>query len=227
MKIVLVGATALSVATAKILIGRGEAVVMIERDKARIDALAQELDCGFIHGDGTKPAILREAGPADSQLLLCLTDNDQANILAGLVGRSLGFPRVVPKIDDPEFEHICIELSLGDTIVPHRHIARALADLALGREAVDLSTFVKGEVRMFSFVAGEEDGMTVGELKLPDRCAIMCIYRGNDFALPDQDTKLKKGDEIVLICHSRQIGALEKRWGAAGAGAAAEGSEAE
>ena len=216
MKVVLVGATPLSVSTAKILIGRGDAVVMIERDKERIDAIAQEVDCGFIHGDGTKPAILREAGPADSQLLLCLTDNDQANILASLVGRSLGFPRVVPKIDDPEFEHICIELSLVDTIVPHRHIARALADLALGKEAVDLSTFVKGEVRMFSFVAAEEDGMTVGELKLPDGCAAMCIYRGDDFVLPNQDTKLKKGDEIVLICHSRQLEALGKRWGAEG-----------
>jgi len=219
MKVVLVGATPLSVTTAKILIGRGDDVVIIERDKERIDALAQEVDCGFIHGDGTKPAILREAGPADSQLLLCLTDNDQANILASLVGRSLGFPRVVPKIDDAEFEHICIELSLVDTIVPHRHIARALADLALGKEAVDLATFVKGEVRMFSFVATEEDEMTVDALKLPDRCAVMCIYRGDDFVLPDPDTRLKKGDEIVLICHSRQLEALNKRWGTAGNGA--------
>jgi len=214
MKIVLVGGTPLGIATAKLLTARGDDVVIIERDKETIDALARELDCGFIHGVGTKPAILREAGPADSQLLLCLTNNDQANILASLVGRSLGFPRVVPKIDDPEFEHICVELSLLDAIIPHRSIARTLADLAHGKESVELSTIVKGEVRMFSFAVAEDAaGGKIGDLKLPDDCRAICVYRGTDFLLPDANTKIRKGDEIVLITHSRNLDALAARWG--------------
>lgn len=209
MKVVVIGATPLGVLTAKMLIARGDNVVMIERDKDQIDALTEQLDCGYIHGDGTKPAILREAGPADSELLLCLTNNDQANILAALVGRSLGFTRVVPKIDDPEFEHICVELGLSNTIVPDSHVARDLSDLAHGSEAVDLATFIKGEVGLFSFVAGEAlDDIRVGELKLPDPCKVMCIYRDESFILPNGVTKLKKDDEVVLITHTRHLEAL-------------------
>ena len=61
-------------------------------------------------------------------MLFALTDNDQANILASLVGRSLGFKRVVTKIQDAELEHICKELGLEDIIVPSRTIGRFLAE---------------------------------------------------------------------------------------------------
>lgn len=58
---------------------------------------------------GVLVALLREADPSRTDFLFCLTGNDQTNILASLAGRSLGYGRVVPKIDDPEFEHLCIE----------------------------------------------------------------------------------------------------------------------
>ncbi len=128
MRVVIIGASSLAVVTAKLMRERGEEVVIIEHDKDHIDALSEELDCGFLHGDGSKPAILREADPKGTDVLFALTDNDQANILASLVGRSLGFKRVVTKIQDAEFEHICKELGLEDIIVPSRTIGRFLAE---------------------------------------------------------------------------------------------------
>jgi trk system potassium uptake protein TrkA len=128
MRAVFIGAGSLAVMTAKLIRERGEEVVIIEQDKERIDALAEQIDCGFLHGDGSKPAMLREADPEHTDVLFALTGNDQANILASLVGRSLGFKRVVTKIDDFEFEHICRELGLEDVIVPSRTVGRFLAE---------------------------------------------------------------------------------------------------
>lgn len=128
MRVVFIGASSLAVVTAKLMRERGDEVVIIEHDKDHIDALTEELDCGFLHGDGSKPAILREADPNGTNVLFALTDNDQANILASLVGRSLGFKRVVTKIQDAELEHICKELGLEDIIVPSRTIGRFLAE---------------------------------------------------------------------------------------------------
>ncbi len=147
MRAVLIGAGSVAVATARQLLAHGHEVVIIERDKDRIDALMGDLDCGYIHGDGSRPAILREAGPEHSDLLFCLTGSDQANIIASLVGRSLGFRRVVTKIDDPAFEHICIELGLDGTIIPARTIGQHLADMAEGQEPPELSTMNREEAR--------------------------------------------------------------------------------
>jgi trk system potassium uptake protein len=213
MRVVFVGASSLAVMAAHILLHRGHEVVIIERDKAVIDALAEELDCGFLLGDGAKPALLREADPADTGILFCLTGNDQTNILASLVGRSLGFPRVVTRIEGEEFEHVCIELGLEDTIVPARAIGRHLADMVDGQSVLELSSMIKGEARVLSFAVRAEDEGTIADLQLPVTARVICVYRGDEFLLGDPDTKLRQGDEVVLITHRQGLAPLAERWG--------------
>ena len=214
MRAVFVGAGSLAVMTAQYLLKRGHEVVMIERDRERIDALAEELDCGFLHGDGSKPALLREADPQGSDFLFCLTGDDQTNILASLAGRSLGFNRVVPKIDDPEFEHLCVELGLEDMIIPARTTGRYLADMFEGRDHMEVIALIKDEARVFSFIAREEDEKPIGELELPEASRVMFFYRDEKFTLPEPDTSLRRGDEVMIITHSRNLETLHKRWGA-------------
>jgi len=213
MRAVFVGASSLAVMTARFLLRRRHEVVIIERSKERIEALAGELDCGFLLGDGSKPVLLREADPARTDLLFCLTGNDQANILASLVGRSLGFARIVTKIDDPEFEHICIELGLEDMIIPSRTIGRYLADLFQGMNLLDLSGVIKDEARIFTFIAGHDDEMAADELKLPSRSRVVCLYRGGKFVAVQENTRLQADDEVVLITHADDLPALHERWG--------------
>ena len=73
MRAVFVGAGSLAVMTARRLLKHGREAVMIDCDKARIDALAEELDCGFLRGDSSKPALLREADASKTDFLFCLT----------------------------------------------------------------------------------------------------------------------------------------------------------
>lgn len=213
MRAVFIGAAAMTLMTARILLKRGHEVVIIEQDMGRIDALAEEIDCGFIHGDGGKPAILREADPDNTDFLFCLTGHDQSNIIASLVGRSLGFKRVVTRIEDPEFEHICIELGLEDTIVPARTIGRYLADMFAGHDLLELSAMLKDEARVFAFVVRAEEAVPLGELGLPRDCRVVCCYRDGKFLLPEPEDTLHADDEVVLITHSRHLPALEERWG--------------
>lgn len=213
MRAVLVGAGSLTVMTAHILLERGHEVVLIERDKARVTALSEELNCGFLQGDGSKPAILREAGPKETDVLYCLTGNDQVNIISGLVGHSLGFPRVVTKIEDPEFEHICIELGLEDTIIPVRTTGLYLADMLEGKNPMELSTMIRNEARVFSFVARDTDQGAVAELALPEDSRVVCVYRDGKFIAATDDVKLKTDDEVVIVTHRKNLAALEERWG--------------
>jgi trk system potassium uptake protein TrkA len=212
MRVAFVGAGNLSVMTARNLLEHGHEVVIIEQDKARIDELSSTLDCGYLHGDGSRPAVLRQADPEHTDVLFCLTGNDQINIIASLVGRSLGFSRVVTKVDDPELELICTELGLGHTIVPTRTISRFLTDMVGGRDILELSTMIKGEARVFSFVAGKDDEGPVSELKMPDSARVICYYREGKFTLADGESKLKEGDEAVVLTHSKNLSELKERW---------------
>ena len=82
------------------------------------------------------------------------TDSDQDNVIASLVGRSLGFDRVVTSIGDPQFEDICHELGLKDTIIPSRTISRYLEDMVGGGENVKLSTVTRSPSFTFDCEGG-------------------------------------------------------------------------
>jgi trk system potassium uptake protein TrkA len=56
-----------------------------------IDELPDDLDCSFPQGDGSRSDILREVNPEETDELLGLADDDKDNLIAALVGRSLGF----------------------------------------------------------------------------------------------------------------------------------------
>lgn len=212
MRIVFVGASQLAVMTARLLVDRKHEVIIIEADKEVIESLAPDLDCGFIHGDGSKPHILREAGPEQTDVLFCLTPHDQVNILAALIGRSLGIKRVVPSIREPELDTICQELGLESTIIPDQTISRYLADMAVGIDVMELLTFIKGEARFFSFVADQESALRVEDLDLPRDARVVCFYREDEFHLADPETKLEPGDEAIVLTHSRNLAKLRERW---------------
>ena len=212
MRVVLIGASQVAIRAAELFIKRNYEVVIIETDRGKIDALSQELDCSFLHGDGSKPNILKEAGPKQTEFLFCLTNNDQNNIIASLVGRSLGFTRVVTRIQDPSFEPICLELGLEDIIIPSRTIARYLVDMVAGVGIPDISTVLKGEARLFSFIASEKEVGLVSELDLPQGARVICYYREGTFYLPKDETSLVAQDEVVILTYSDNLAALQERF---------------
>jgi trk system potassium uptake protein TrkA len=134
------------------------------------------------------------------------------NLISSLVGRSLGFKRVIPSLQDPEFDGICRELGLKDTILPSQTISRYLADMVEGLDILELSTVIKGEARFFTFTVDKEKGNSVADLDLPKTARIICYYRDSRFYLVDDQTKLRKGDEVVILTHSENISDLRDRW---------------
>lgn len=213
MRAAIIGASDVGVMVARILLSRGHEVVIIEKDREIIDALYDQIDCSFIHGDGTRPAILKEADLASAEGLFCVTESDQSNIIASLVGRSLGVRRVVTSIENPEFESVCLELGLPHTIVPPRTIARYLADMLDDVDVLELSTFIRGEARFYMFVVGDsEASRTIAELGLPADVRFVCLYRGGNFMLADADFELRAGDEVVLLTHAHNLAELHARF---------------
>lgn len=212
MRIVFVGTGVVSIQTAKELIKKGHDVVIIETDKARIDELSEEMDCSFLNGDGSQPNHLREVNPGQTDFLFCLTSSDQVNLIASLVGRSIGFERIVTSIGDPQFESICNELGLKDTINPSRTISRFLVDMVGGGENIQLSTIIKDEARFFALVATEKDAVAVKDLKLPAEAKVICFYRDGNFSHADEETTFRPGDEVVILTHSKNMPSLQERW---------------
>jgi trk system potassium uptake protein TrkA len=212
MRLAFIGTNPLTLTTAEMLLETGHEVVLIEKDKQRIEDLSERLDAGFLHGDGTEPEVLRDAEPENTDMLFCLLQSDQTNIIASLVGRSLGFQRVVPRIADPQFQRICNELGLENTVLPNRAVASHLVDLLHGEKSLEMSSLIRGDAEVFNFVTGEQDEDAVENLDLPPETRVICLYRDDTFTLPEKLSELRKGDEVILITRRNRLSELKNRF---------------
>jgi len=212
MRIVFSGASPTAIAAAQQLIDQGHDIIVIEVNKQKIDQISEKLDCGFLHGDAGKPAILNQVDPKQCDFLFCLTDNDQANIITSLLGRSLGFKRVVTSIENAELEEMCREIELRDIIIPAQSMSRHIENMVKGLDNIQLSTLLKGDARFFSFIAGKSDEKTVSELDLPEGTKCIYFYRDDTFHLIDDQTRFKEDDEIILLTDVDSLPELNDRW---------------
>lgn len=134
MRVVIIGASRLAMASARTFLGEGHEVVIIEKDQAVIDRLDEEYDCSFYCGDGARPGVLEDMDPDSTDLLLCLADEDTSNVLAAVVAKSMSFDRVVLRLEDDDLLSVCEQLGLDNVIVPDERVAQQLLDFAQGEK---------------------------------------------------------------------------------------------
>jgi len=211
MRIVFLGAGSTTVATALLLINHHHEVIIVEKCEARIRELSEHLDCGFLHGDGTRPDVLKQTNPETIDIMLCLAGMDQENILASLVGRTLKIPRIITKLEDPEFEAVAEALGLETVVVPLRTVSRHLADLVEGRDSLELSALIKDDVRLFGFVVQAPQQGSIDKLNLPEDARITWLYRNGQIMFAEPTLNLQEGDEVVVLARSEIAATLHGR----------------
>jgi len=171
--------------------------------------LGETLDCGFLLGDGSSPDLLREADPEHTDVLFCLTGHDQTNIIASLAARSLGYPRVVCLVGEADYEPLCRELGLEETLNPLRSLSHLLVSVAEHKGARSADEAIKHDAALHVRRIGK--GLTARELVLPDDARVIGFYRDGRLEFPAPETVWQAGDEILILARetsSAEIDAL-------------------
>jgi trk system potassium uptake protein TrkA len=81
-----------------------------------------------------------------------------------------------------------------------------------GHDPLVISTMFRDEARAFSFVVRDRDAVAISDIQLPRETRVVCLYRDDKFILPEKDTVLRVGDEVVLISHRNNMEELAARW---------------
>ncbi len=212
MRTIFIGASPLTVMAARRLLDAGHDVVIIDQDKEKISGLSETLDCGFVHGDGSRPAVLADLSPGNKDILFCLSSDDQDNIIASLIGQTMEFRAVVTKIEDPDFEDICSKLGLVNVIVPDRDVGERLAYMVEGHDLSSLNTEVEGGIRFFHFTAGKQDTGRLGDLDLPGQARAIVITRNGESIIAGADEEIRPDDRILVVTQRHDLDELRERF---------------
>jgi trk system potassium uptake protein TrkA len=212
LRIAFIGISSVTKIAAENFIENGHEVIIIETNKEKIDELSEKLDCGFIHGNGTKLDILKEVDPVKTDFLICITNDDHSNIIASLLANSLKFKTIITVIEDKELESICFELGLKGTVIPAKTISNYFQELIRGRDIFELRNVLKNEINLSSFTASKDHAMKVKDFKLPENARIVWLHRKDSFIFTDPDTEIKEKDEVVIATHSDHLDEIKKQF---------------
>ena len=191
----------------------GVRVRIIERDKAQAEIAAEALKRTVIlNGDAMDAAIQEEAGVFNSEMVICLTNDDKTNILSAVLAKKLGADHTISLINEISMQDMQSELGIDMVIDPRastissilRHVRRGrildVYSLEQGRAEV-----MEGEVLETSPLSGK----SLRDAELIDGIAIGAIISDGRVMFPTPDTVIKTGDQLVLFVEKSAMKDIE------------------
>src|SRR5436190_16270343 len=185
---------------------RHHEVTLIEQDtgaatRARVE-LPESVD--VLLGDACEPYVLEEAKLGEADVIVAATGDDEDNLVTSLLAKQeFAVPRVLARVNHSSNEWMFTEQWGVDAAVSPPHILTALVEEAVTvGDVVRLLKLERGKVALVELRLGEGSkvvGRPIYELRLPLDSAIVAIIREEHVVIPQPETVLAEGDELMAI----------------------------
>ena len=217
MNIVILGAGRVGRALAEQLVGESD-LTLVDTEGERLREIQSRLDVRTVLGGASHPKTLRAAGCEDAEIVVAVTANDEANLVAcKICGLLFQTPTKIARVrasalssearllggEGFGIDHVfCPEQIVADIVVNSishpgcigaYSFARGRASLAVIRVSPGAPT-ANRTVREVRRLAGKSDFRIVG------------IYREGSLVRPGGDSEILPGDEAFVVAAEEQIG---------------------
>jgi trk system potassium uptake protein TrkA len=205
MKVLVTGGGAVGRHLAVDLAERGHTVTLIEQNRALVEKLRTWAPgVTVMFGDACAPSVLEEAATSDMDVLVAATGDDEDNLVTSLLAKQeFAVPRVLARVNHPKNEWLFNEQWGVDAEVSPPHILTAMVEEAVSvGDLVRLIRLGGGQVAIVEMTLPEGSpsiGRAVYELRLPSDAVIVAILREGHVVIPQPETVLAAGDEVLAL----------------------------
>ena len=191
-------------------------MVVIDRNERALQRVADALDVMTLLGNGGSARVLEQAGIRQAAMLIAVTQSDESNVIACMLGKKFGVARTVARVRGDDFggrDHLLSneELGIDLTINPERVAAREIIKLLKTPAATEVDYFADNKVEMLGFRVHHEAevvGRKVRELPLSQDCLIVAIARNGDVIIPRGDDVIMANDTIFVLGKTGSLGGI-------------------
>jgi trk system potassium uptake protein TrkA len=205
VRVVITGAGAVGRHLAADLGERGHQVTLIEQDPATVrKAEGWAPGVELLLGDACEPWVLEKAKVSSADVLVAATGDDEDNLVTSLLAKQeYAVPRVLARVNHPRNEWMFTEQWGVDAAVSPPHILTALVEEAVTvGDLVRLLRLEGGRVALVEMTLPDDSpnaGRPIYELRLPPDSAIVAILRDGHVVIPQPESVIARGDEIVAL----------------------------
>ena len=210
MRIIIAGAGEVGFHIAKLLAYEGQDIILIDKDKEKLDYVASHLDVATIKGSSTSLRVLQEAMVEKADLVICATSTEETNIATAIIAKNLGAKKTVSRIENTEYlqkkdilnlKTIGIDEIISPESLAAKEIERLLKEAAL----TDTFDFSRGMLSMIGLSIHEDsvlNNKTIAEASSmhPGHDFVTAaILRDNETIIPRGNNRFQKDDHAYFI----------------------------
>ena len=197
------------------IIGGGNVGLMLAQNLEKVNMKIKIIECDYkrcveltedlkntlvINGDGANFELLEEERVGESDVVVCVTNNDEKNLLCSLLAKQLGVPKVITRVSKNAnaklFERVGIDVAISEN-------GAAIDDIENDLIKTDieiLATVERGQGEVLEIaVPFDFKTESLMNIKLPCKAIIAIIQRRNKVIIPKGDTLVMPKDTLIIF----------------------------
>ena len=193
-------------------------VKLIEHSPERAQRLSESLDGTVVlHGDAADEDLLREEGIDQTDVFCAVTNDDQVNILSGMLAKRMGARKVMALINRNAFVDLVQGGTIDIAISPQQTTVSALLAHVRRGDVVAVHSLRRGAAEAIEAIAHGDPrtskvvGRAVEDIRLPAGTTIDAVVRGDDVIIAHHDTVIENDDHVILfLTDKKKVAEVEK-----------------
>ena len=211
MKIIIVGAGEVGFHIASHLALENKDVVVVDNSAEALRRVSDNLDVQVLRGSGSSPVVLEEAGLRSAEILLAVTNSDEANLVACLMANMISpSTRKLARVRNADYDEFHDTLREKaphiDTVInPDIEVVKTIHGMLMVPGAVEVGEFADGRMKFVGIHLDAESPFNgVKLMDLPGQLSaaaplIAAIVRDEELIIPRGKDCLQAGDLIYFI----------------------------
>lgn len=203
MYVIVVGGGKVGYYLTKQLLTEGHEVLLLEKDRRRQAALAEQIGDVVVQGDGCEVRIMAEAGFGRADVIVAVTGDDEDNlVICQMAKKKFQAPRTVARVNDPNNLMLFEKLGIDTTVSSTQIIFNLLDQQIETGEIVPLGALRNGNIEVVAINLSARSpilGRNIRDLSLPGQALIISVVRQDNALLPQADTRFEIDDTVIAM----------------------------
>jgi trk system potassium uptake protein TrkA len=198
----------------KTLVNEGYEVLLIEKDKRKVDIYSERFGSVVMQGDACEATVLTNAGANRANVVIAVTGEDEDNlVICQMAKRKFNVPRTIARVNNPKNEELFRRLGI-DVTVSHTNVILSLIEQEIPeRSFVHLLTLKHADLAIVEATVAPESlvvGQSLAEIRLPAETVVAAILRDGQVIVPNGTTSFQADDGIIALARRHNEPALRR-----------------
>jgi len=176
-------------------------VKIIEENSDRCRYLADTLSSSLVlQGDGTDLELLENEAVGECDVTVCVTDNDEKNLLCGLLAKQLGSGRIITRVGNIRNAELFERVGIDVVVSPQDSALKELLNRLQKPDVNILARIERGQGEVLRITLPDSFvEKRLMDIDMPARAIIGVIQHKRDISIPNGMSIIQPGDQLKIF----------------------------